>query len=335
MKLVKSCLFLIVFCSIWVNIGCSNSRTLIYQLRVNVGGYYQQQIAKEYADGTGSVTLIKNGESPQWIPGGKTHFAYIERQAGNPNQKIWVANEDGTNLVALTGFEVHFDFSWSPDGQWILVSNTKDGNYEIYKIKRDGSSSVRLTNNSYTDQYPRWSPKSNEVVYVSTGGTSDNKLFLVNSDGLGAPKQLTPTNLSVHASYTSRPCWSPDGSQVAFIAQSGTSFDIFTVDVSSGKIQNITNKKRVFEHLCWFEEYLFYFDYNTLYRYNTKTNTVDPPLGLGSFPGDTEHSPISANAPYVFFSYAKDASKPSHIYRVQHYTGSLTDIGEGINPDIW
>jgi len=337
MKTKQNTSFLVILILLFVSavMGCSTSKTLLYQSRVNVGGYYQQQIAKEYADGTGSVTLIKNGEYPQWIPGVKTHFAYLERKPGNPHLKLWVAKEDGTNPIALTNFEIHFDYSWSPDGEWILVSNSKDGNYEIYKIKRDGKKSIRLTNNVYTDQFPRWSPKGNKIVYVSIGGTSNNKLFLINANGQGSPKQLTPTNLRVYASSYSKPCWSPNGSHVAFIAHSGTSFDIFVVNVASGKVQNITNKKRVFEHVCWYDDYIFYFDYNTLFRYNTKTKKIDPPSGLGSFPGETPHSPISVNASHVFFSYAKDALKPSHIYKVQHHTGKMTNIGEGINPNIW
>ncbi|NOY79337.1 MAG: hypothetical protein GXO76_15905 [Calditrichaeota bacterium] len=337
MKTKQGRIFLLLFLLLFVSVvaGCSTSRTLLYQSRVKVGGYYQQQIAKEYEDGTGSVTLIKKGEYPQWIPGVKTHFAYLERKPGNPHLKLWVAKQDGTNPVALTNFEIHFDYSWSPDGKWLVVSDSRDGNYEIYKIKRDGTQSIRLTNNFYTDQFPRWSPKGNKIVYVSTGGGANNKLFLINANGQGSPKQLTPSNLRIYASLYSHPCWSFDGSQVAFIAHSGTSFDVFTVDVASGKIQNITNKKRVFEHVYWYDHYIFFFDYNTLYRYDTKLKKIDPPSGLGSFPGETPHSPLSVNASHVFFSYAKDGSKPPHIYKVQHYTGQLTDIGEGSNPDIW
>lgn len=333
-KHIKLFPLLIVLCSILL-VRCTDSKTLIYQLKANVGGYYKQQIAKAYEDGTGSVTLIQNGESPKWIPGVKTHFAYIERKAGNPYQKLWVAKEDGTNPIALTKFEIHYDYSWSPDGDWLLVSSVRDGNYEIYKIKKDGSQSIRLTNNAYTDQFPRWSPKGDKIVYVSSKGTSSNSLFLIDSKGQGSPKQLTPTNLRVVADYYSRPCWSPDGTQVAFIAHSGTSYDIFTVNITSGYIQNITNKQSIFQHICWYGDFIFYFSVNTLYRYNTKTKTIDPPLGLGHFVSETPFSPISANASYVFFSYAKDSSKPSHIFKVQHYTGNVIDIGEGSNPDIW
>ncbi len=322
--------------------GCTTNppKTLLYQSTAIVGGYKQQQISKSFANGDKSELLATKGEHPQWIPGVKTHFAYLERQAGKPEQRLWIAKDDGTGALALTGFDVHFDYTWSPDGNWLLVSHTKDKNYEIYKIKKDGSQQVRLTNNAYTDQFPRWTPKAHpvvdKIVYVSTGGSAGNKLFLIDANGQGPAKQLTPSSMDVYAASSARPCWLKKEAKVAFIGSSKTASDVFTVDVVTGAIQNLTNKPSVYSRLlCHYDNHLFYFDQSKLYRFDTKAGKVDPTGGLGNFYSEHTTSSLSANAAEVFFSYGPDALKPEKIIAVQHYTGKVRTVGPGRNPDIW
>jgi len=300
---------------------CLDSKTLLYQ--------YNGQIFKQYENGTGQVMLVSKGEYPQWIPGTKTHFAYVERQPGNPHMKLWVAEEDGKNLLALTNFEVSYAFSWSPDGKWIAISHTKDGNYEIYKIKIDGSTQIRLTNNSVTDNFPAWSPKGDKIAFISARSGNEG-IYIVNPDGTNE-KQVTPKTLRVLANLNSKLSWSPDGKKIAFVGQWGTNYDIGTVDIQTGNITQLT-KQGGAKHPLWDETYIFYFIYNDLYRHDTSTGKA---TNLGRFVAQVPHSALSANAAHVFFSYGANAPNPPHIYRVQHHTAATEDIGPGSWPDVF
>jgi len=42
--------------------------------------------------------------------------------------------------------------------QWIAFISDRDGNYEIYKMRADGSQVTRLTNNLAEDWAPSWGP---------------------------------------------------------------------------------------------------------------------------------------------------------------------------------
>lgn len=62
------------------------------------------------------------------------------------------------------------------------IGGLADTNYEICTIKTDGSDFKRLTNNSYQDIYPAWSPDDSEVVFLSWRA-DDLDLYRMNADG--------------------------------------------------------------------------------------------------------------------------------------------------------
>jgi|GEM_PF-6444324 len=319
--LKKGIMGLIVLSTLALFFGCSDSKTLLFQKN--------GQIFKEYENGKDAVMLISKGEYPQWIPGTKTHFAYVERQPGNPHMKLWVAKEDGTNPLALTNFEVSYAFSWSPDGKWIAISHTKDGNYEIYKIKIDGTTLTRLTNNSFTDYYPAWSPKGDKIAFISARSGHEG-IYVINPDGTNE-KRVTPATLLVLSNVHSKLSWSPDGKKIAFVGRWGTNYNIGTVDVQTGTTTQLSKKGGASNPL-WYDKYIFYFCYNDLYLYDTSTNKT---TNLGWYVAQTQQSALSADAVYVFFSYGANAPNPPHIYRVKYHAGGAEDIGQGSWPDVW
>ena len=83
-----------------------------------------------------------------------------------------MVNADGTNPQQLThnphqnsrkGWRSNssrssdtYDLRWSPDSTRILFASDRDGDYEIYVAKADGTNLTQLTNNSYDDHYPLW-----------------------------------------------------------------------------------------------------------------------------------------------------------------------------------
>ena len=50
--------------------------------------------------------------------------------------------------------------AWSPDGQYVLFSSTRDGgDLELYRMTRAGQDLTRLTDHDGADWLPRWSPR--------------------------------------------------------------------------------------------------------------------------------------------------------------------------------
>ena len=63
------------------------------------------------------------------------------------------------NLTRLTNhISEDYDPTWAPSGNKLAFSSKRDGNFEIYVMKADGSDIIRLTNHNAEDYYPSWSP---------------------------------------------------------------------------------------------------------------------------------------------------------------------------------
>jgi WD40-like Beta Propeller Repeat len=305
------------------------SQTLIYSLN--------NQIWKQQEDGSGKMLVSQSGERPRWIPGTKTHFAYIERKPGTVEVKLWVAENTGANPVALTGFEVGSEYSWSADGKWIAVSHTKDGNYEIYKLSVDGTQRVRLTTNPYTDKYPRWRglPQGDMIAFVSARPVGSNdRVFIMKSDGTGEKELLSPGTLSWYDS----PAWSSPGTKIAFVAHQGTASNIWIADILTGKATQVTSAGVNINPEWYVDEYVFFVTVlgqgETLNRYDIKSGTTKP---VGSYLNYAASAPLTANGLFVFGTRQSAVPGPIEIHRIQHYSPPMADVnlGPGREPDVW
>lgn len=114
--------------------------------------------------------------------------------------------------LAQTEQVVHLPFVFKdapvlPSGQIVFVSS-RTGNYDLFRIDYDGNNLDQLTDSTYAELDPDWSPDGSKIAY-SSEQTGFWNIFVMESDGTN-PLQLT----TLGSCYS--PQWSPDGSQIAF-----------------------------------------------------------------------------------------------------------------------
>jgi Tol biopolymer transport system component len=96
-------------------------------------------------------------------------------------------------------------------GGQIAFQTDRYGETEIARILADGTGYQRLTNNTWRDELPRFSPDGARIAWVSYP-TGEPELFVMNADGSAAQ------NVSNGAIYLyGEPRWSPDGSAILFV----------------------------------------------------------------------------------------------------------------------
>ena len=144
--------------------------------------------------------------------------------------EIFLMHTDGTGIVPISlQRETDTDPVWSPDGQRILFSSNRDGNYEIYSMDADGQNQVRLTNDPGNDYDPSQAVDGRIVFSSNRDGNSE--IYIMNETG-GEVQKLFERD-----SEDRYPVWSPDGKKIAFSSFGGSGESgIYILDLDGNQI---------------------------------------------------------------------------------------------------
>ena len=121
----------------------------------------------------------------------------------------------------------------------ILFASNREGSMQIYVMNGDGSGMTRLTYSGANDDFPRWSPNGNKVLFQSDrdnpfSGIYD--IYVMNADGSGITRLTTNSNDDSMAS------WSPDGSKIVFQSfRTGIAYQVYLMNADGAGQVNLTN----------------------------------------------------------------------------------------------
>lgn len=124
--------------------------------------------------------------------------------SSSPASATWVT-------VAPSGAQsgTNSDLTGVP-GSLIVFNTNRDGNFEIYSMKTDGSGTRDLTNHPTYDVDPDVSPDGRTIAFASIRDAPNPQIMLMDIDGANVRK-LTEAGWGDQA-----PKWSRDGQQLAF-----------------------------------------------------------------------------------------------------------------------
>ncbi len=170
--------------------------------------------------------------SPAWSPDGK-NIVFTSYKDDNPN--LYMRNlENGTDIPLLSFPGINSAPSWSPDGRYLAVTLSKDGASEVYRFDNRTSVLRRLTYNVSIDTSPSWSPNGKQIIFTSDRAGNPH-VYIMDADGSNL-RRLTKSH-----PYNDTPIWSPIGDKIAFVSRErGEAFDVYTLDMLSGKVQQLT-----------------------------------------------------------------------------------------------
>lgn len=181
---------------------------------------------------TSAPTVIQPVNQPQ----GKIVFTCQVFKDGKRNQ-ICVIDADGSGFQRLTTDADDYDHTyptWSPDGDGVLFSSNRSGEYAIYEMTLAGKI-TQVTDGSREAYAPDVSPDGRWIVYTIRAGDFQ-ELWLMERNGEGD----TPVYASDSSSAWDA-VWSPDGSRILFASDRMGGIQLFTMSRNGTDIRQVTS----------------------------------------------------------------------------------------------
>jgi TolB protein len=145
-----------------------------------------------------------NESSPKWSPDGQWIAYSSDRKGFN----LFMANNDGTQEKQITTGNTDDRISWSQDGKIIVFrriakeSSFFNGN-EIMKMDLEKKDVVQMTDNTFGDDWPSFSPDGKWVIYSAETKVGVVSVLVIPASG-GRPAPITKEGVDGSA-----PHWKP------------------------------------------------------------------------------------------------------------------------------
>ena len=199
-------------------------------------------------DGSDSRRVTHNGSistEPTYGAGGQILVYTLYQNNATSVVLADLANNRQKRLSRFPGLNAGADLS--PDGEWAAISLSKDRRVDLFIVSaQSGQISRRITNDLAAESSPCWSPRGDQLCYVSDR-IGKPQLFVVPAGGGSSVRLLRESDEAVS------PDWSPVSNKICFSTRLGGQYAVGVVDMadSSRARKIVTNAAGSWESPAW------------------------------------------------------------------------------------
>jgi TolB protein len=130
--------------------------------------------------------------------------------------QVYILPSSGGMPRQITDKKPSYFHGWSPDGKWLAYCAERSGNFDLYRIAKDGGAEQRLTSNTGYDDGPDYSPDG-RWIYFNSDRSGSWDIWRIPADGAGSDdaraQRVTSDDLEDWFPHPS-----PDGKWIVFLS---------------------------------------------------------------------------------------------------------------------
>jgi TolB protein len=168
------------------------------------------------------------------FPGANGKIAFEARYRGG---RIFTIRPNGERQQRIAGKDSS-NPAFSADGRRIVFERFRHGNYDLYKMRANGSHKVRLTHSAADETGPSFSPSGRRIVFARRRDADNYNLWTMRAGG-GHQRRLTHTRGASEDS----PQYSPNGRRIVFVRN----FDLAIMRADGSRAHRISTSPNVYE----------------------------------------------------------------------------------------
>jgi Tol biopolymer transport system component len=191
------------------------------------------------------IAWAKKGEMLAFVSSVRVQALYrvpIPIPAGPPIQpERWISSRFTENSP-----------TFSPDGQFLLISSDRSGASQIYRLESDGNGATGLTELfGNTVGSPVWSPDGQRIAFDARVDANPD-IWVMNADGSG------PRRITTEASEDITGAWSPDGGSIVFCSNRSGDLQLWRAPTEGGAATRFTKEGGFAPRLSPDGKYFYY-----------------------------------------------------------------------------
>ena len=317
-------------------------------------------------DSVGGALMSPDGE---WVLFSKNQLDWEENER---TTKWYMIPSSGGEAFEYIGEEGGGSFQFSPDGKYLTLTRSIDGERQVFWMRTAGGEAVQLTEHETSIGSYQWSDDSSQIFFVATDKRPDDESTMVNEDddvvfvdeGPNGQNRSYWSNLWVidienqEISQITDEQFvvggfdvSPDSARVAFSARytnrrnDADKNEIYIVELSSGEISRLTDNNAPESVAEWSPDGKMFTltaaDDKEWMNRNTKIWLLDPVLGehrllSDGFEGSPRQAVWTPEGEHLLFSGQQGTN--TNLFRMNAQTGEfekLTDFQGSMSISSW